>query len=68
MNLPPIDILDANSLITWNNMRKLGIASKRKESKYIDLTAGVLFLYLLVICTVFTFYYFFKYKAINWLL
>lgn len=59
MNLPPFDILDANTLITWHNIRKLGINHKRKTSQYIDYAAFILFLYLIVICFVFVSYTFF---------
>ncbi len=41
IKFPPFDLLDINSLITWNSIRKIGLDIKKKESISIDYISAV---------------------------
>lgn len=46
---PPIDFLDINTLISWNDIRKLGISIKKNESIPIDILSVLLFAYVVLL-------------------
>lgn len=49
INYPSFNIIDVNSLLTWNNIRKLGLQIKKKECIPIDLVNATLFIYFVIL-------------------